>query len=830
MRFFSFLVSSFFFVSIIGLIIGMLVITHYDKDLPDYTWLETYQPPISTRIHAGDGRLLDEFAIEHRIFVPINEIPAHVIHAFLSAEDKNFYSHPGIDITGIIRAMSVNVGRYAAGKRPIGASTVTQQVARNFFLSDEVSYVRKIKEMLLSFRLEHAFTKEKILELYLNQIYLGQRSYGVAAAAMNYFDKSLTELTVEEAAFLAALPKGPNNYHPHRNFEAAMNRRDWVLGRMVEDGYLPESKANMAYRTPIVLAESKGADRTRADYFVEDVRRELIKLYGSEVFYEGGLSVRTTLDPKLQNIAHRALKQGLEDYDERHGWRGPVAHLDDLSRIADLKLIEKEYVLEANQRLAVVHKVIDTKASIQFSDETKSFVPFSTLRWARKALRGGYKGPTINRVQDVLSVGDVVLVKEILPKKGAKAKSAGYALSQFPKVQGAIIALDPHTGRILAMSGGYSYQLSEFNRATQAYRQTGSAFKPFVYMTALNEGFTPSSLVLDAPFTYFQGPGLPIWKPSNYSNQYYGPTPLRIGIEKSRNVMTVRLAHYVGMDKIVKTAADFGITNNLPPMLSMSLGAAETTLLRLTAGYAMIANGGRKIFPSLIDKVQDRHGKVIFKSDLRPCMGCDVDLPDELGEIDDMIAIDYDVPFVPDTREQIFDERVTYQMTSILEGVVQRGTGWRIRELNRHLAGKTGTTNDSMDAWFIGFSPDLAVGVFVGFDEPRTLGDQEGGSRAAAPIFKAFMKDALEGVEDIPFRIPPGLRQIRVSPTTGLPAKPGQRYIWEAFLPGTEPKSAQQQVLDGSGNQDGAVQEPDSSDPFSVFYERAPLTGTGGLY
>lgn len=841
MRFFSFLISAISLFGIIGMVGAMLVILHFNEDLPDYSSLATYEPPISTRIHAGDGRLLDEFAIEHRIFVPIDEIPKDVIHAFLSAEDKSFYSHPGIDFSGIARAFLTNMKKYATGKRPEGASTITQQVARNFFLSDEVSYVRKIKEMLLALKLEQTYSKDKILELYLNQIYLGQRSYGVAAAALNYFDKSLEDLTIEEAAFLASLPKAPNNYNPKRNMKGALIRRNWVLQRMVEEGYLTHDIATVASSLPITLPQGKGSDITKADYFVEEVRRELVKLYGPDVFYNDGLSVRTSLNSTYQNIAHHALREGLETYDRRHGWRGPISHVNDVTKLKPVQDLEANFDLSPGYHFAIVTSVAPDKAHLIFPDESKGIIALEDLKWARKALSDSRMGPAVSAVKDVLSEGDVVLVQQL--SKGQ------YALRQMPKAQGAIIVLDPHTGRILAMSGGYSFKQSVFNRATQAVRQPGSSFKPFVYLAALEEGFTPSDLILDEPFSFNQGPGLAAWTPKNITKKFYGPTPLRVGLEKSRNLMTVRLAHHVGLEKIAQLVHDFGVIDEMPQMLSMSLGAGESTLLKMTTGYAMIANGGKKITPTFIDKVQDRQGKVIYKHETRACQGCLMTdpLPEEISAFNRP----WEVPVIPDMREEVCDPKLAYQMISMLEGVVQRGSGVRLKELGRHIAGKTGTSNDNFDTWFIGFTPDLVVGVFVGYDEPRSLGSEETGSRVALPIFKNFMANALKGEDNFPFRIPSGLRQVRVNPATGRPATAGENFIWEAFIPGTEPKPGFTKILDGfeeraqeqqileqqAGESDQIPQEtqviPAEPTDAQIIVEpddHDVMMGTGGLY
>lgn len=799
---------------------GVLVYLFYyfGKDLPDYTQLDHYEPPITTRIYAGDGRLFAEYAIEKRVFVPIEAIPQQVIHAFLSAEDKNFYSHPGIDAIGILRAAVTNVGNLGTDRRLVGASTVTQQVAKNFLLSNEVSLDRKIKEAILAFRMEQAFSKDQILELYLNEIYLGHGSYGVVAAALNYFNKSLDELTLGETAFLAALPKAPNNYDPIHHPQAAKDRRDWVIRRMLEDGYISEEEAENAKAEPLTVRRRSETEVVSANYFAEEIRRELAERFGKKALYEGGLVVRATVDPRLQAIADQTLRDGLEAYDRRHGWRGPYARMktaenesgklpedwqERLSRIALPPGI-------GNWRMAVTMSVNSEGATIGFKDGSVGHIPFEEMKWAREWLPQQRYGASPKSPSAVLTPGDVILA-EAVPgdKKSTPYPDGTFALRQLPAVEGALVAMDPHTGRVLAMTGGYSTERSEFNRVTQAKRQPGSAFKPIVYLAALENGYTPATLVLDAPVALPQGPGLPLWRPKNYNKNYYGLTTMRVGIEKSRNLMTVRLADAVGMDKVVETAERLDVVDDMPPYLSFALGAGETTLLRLTAAYAMLDNGGKRITPTLIDRIQDRHGKTAFRHDARVCNECDgVRWADQM------------VPEVPDTSEQVTDPASAYQIVSMLQGVIQRGTGRRIASLGRPLAGKTGTTNDSFDTWFVGFSPDLAVGVFVGFDEPSTLGKKETGSSVAAPIFKAFMKEALEDTPAIPFRIPPGIRLVRVDAKTGQPASSSSgTVIYEAFKPGTTPTVAIDSYRDGYSTSSSTSSMPSG-----------PSTGTGGLY
>jgi penicillin-binding protein 1A len=797
----------FFFVVLGAVLAGggaLLVYHHYSRDLPDYQQLADYQPAVMSRVYAGDGRLLGEFAVEKRLFVPIKAMPRLVVNAFLSAEDKNFYQHGGVDPLGILRAALTNLAHFGQDRRPVGASTITQQVAKNFLLGNEISLARKVKEAILAFRIEEAISKDRILELYLNEIYLGFGSYGVAAAALNYFNKPLDELNLQEAAFLAALPKAPNNYNPVRRPEQAKARRDWVIGRMVEDGYLTPAEGRQVQATPLEIRDRTKSDVSRADYFNEEVRRQLLQRYGETALYKGGLVVRTTLDPKLQTIADQALRAGLQIYDRRHGWRGPIARIDvDGDWAQRLKGVELPRGL-GEWYLAVVLATNDNAASIGFSDGRRGTIPMAELAWARQNLDKQKLGPPLKRPADALGVGDVVAVEPVTQDKEGKPYPAGsFALRQIPKIGGAVVALDPHTGRVLAMSGGYDFEMSEFNRATQALRQPGSAFKPFVYLPALEAGYAPTTIILDAPFVIDQGPGLPKWKPGNYTHKFYGPSTMRTGVEMSRNLMTVRLAQTVGMEKVAKTAIDFGIFDQMPPILSMSLGAGETTLLRLTNAYAMLVNGGKRITPTLIDRVQDRNGRTIFRHDQRTCEGC--------GEAP--AGQPLNVPSIPDTRPAVVDPVTAYQMVSILQGVVERGTATRLRELNKPLAGKTGTTNDSSDTWFVGFTPDLVVGVFVGFDAPSTLGQQETGASVAVPIFKMVMEKALQNAPSIPFRIPPGVRLVRIEHDSGRLAQPSDRnVILEAFRPGTEPVAGRESVvLDGgvpapaAGGAPGAV-------------------------
>ena len=772
-RFFSTLVSAGMFFAILGLIALMIVFGVLSNE-----------PAVTTRLFAGDGQLLMEYAAEKRLFVPVDKIPERVKQAFISAEDKHFYQHGGIDYIGIVRAVINNIKNIGTGRRPSGASTITQQVAKNFLLSSEVSYVRKIKEAILANRMNNAFSKDHILELYLNEIYLGNRSYGVAAAALNYFNKALDELSLEEIAYLAALPKGPNNYHPVRRYDAALARRNWVIGRMVEDGYVTLKEAENAKAKPLVTVERKTGFLKDAEYYSEEVRRTIVHNLGEDALYEGGLIVRTTINPQIQSIATKAFRKGLLDYDIRHGWRGAEIQI---SLEGDYKKALKEAKLtkgaEPTWEKAVVLKAGQDKAEIETEAGDKGYIYLKDLKWAKPALKNKFVGAEPNSVAKVLNAGDVIYAERL--KDGEDV----YALRQVPDVEGGMAVIDPHTGKVLALVGGFSFEKSQFNRATQAYRQTGSAFKPFVYLAALEMGYSPNDLILDAPFVLDQGAGLPKWKPVNYSKKFYGLMTLRQGVEQSKNLMTVRLAQDIGMDKVAEMAKRVGINEHLPQYLSSSLGAASARVIDMTSAYGIIVNGGKKVTPYLIERIQDRTGKTIFKHDNYDCPDCNADKWE--GQTP---------PERPDMREQIIDPLTAYQMTSILEGVVLRGTGARLRSLKRHLGGKTGTSNDTKDAWFIGFSPDLVAGVYVGYDEPETLGRYETGAAAALPIFYGFMQEALKDVPDTNFRIPRGIKLVRINPKTGKLSQPGDdTVITEALKPDYSFDSSKQRVIGGEG-------------------------------
>jgi len=762
------------------------------KDLPDYTVLKDYQPPVTTRVHAADGTLLAEYAHQRRLFQPVETIPPLVVDAFISAEDKDFYAHHGISPDGVMRAVRDNVLQYfGGGSGPqVGGSTITQQVAKNFLLTSEQTLDRKIKEAILAVRIDATYSKDKILELYLNEIFLGLNSYGVAAASLNYFNKALYQLDISEIAYLAGLPKGPNNYNPFRHPQAAIQRRNYVLDQMLDNGYITQAQHDTAMQESLnVNPRQSGSQLYSAEYFTEEVRRELAQLYGEDQLYGGGLSVRTTLEPKMQDEARKALMDGLVNYDQNTGFRKPVATVD----ISGGDWASAVYAVAPlsdvpEWTLAVILSTDKTGAQIGLrpgSDIDGKMLPdkaTGTLanvdsKWLRKGITG------------TLKPGDVVYVAPVSGKAGA------YQVEQVPEIEGALVAMDPRTGRVEAMVGGFSYSESEFNRATQALRQPGSSFKPIVYSAALDNGYTPASVVLDAPIEIKNSDGT-VWKPENYEQDFRGPQTLRRGIELSRNVMTVRLAQDVGMPMIIDYAEKFGVYDTLSPVLAMALGAGETTDLRMTSAYATIANGGRKIVPTLIDRIQDRYGKTVYRHDERVCDGCTATSWSNQPE-----------PLIIDNRPQVLDPMTAYQITSMMEGVVQRGTGTYAKKLNRPVAGKTGTSSDFKDAWFIGFTPQLVCGVYIGFDKPRNMGNAQTGGALAVPVFTEFMQAALQGQPPTPFNMPSGMTTAWIDPNTGVEAQQGGPAIIEAFKPGTGPNLPSSVIGLGDSN----TYNPDSA-------------------
>lgn len=781
------------------------------RDLPSVEALRTYQPPITTRVYAGDGTLIGEYARERRIFVPIAFVPKLVVEAFTSAEDKNFFTHPGIDPPSIIRAAVKDIFNVFEHKRLEGASTITQQVAKNFLLNSDVNFSRKIREAILAIRIDVTYPKSKILELYLNEIYLGENSYGVAAAALNYFDKSLDELDIAEVAFLAALPKAPSAFSPIHNHQAALDRRNWVIDQMADDGYITKGQARAAKAEPLTTqTRAIGSQTEDADYFVEEIRRLLYARYGKQALYDGGLQVRSTLDTTLQNYAVNALRMGLVRYDRRHGWRHAIGNINVAGNWNDtLEAIGNKSGIDS-WRVAVVLSFEGKETQISFGDGSTGTIPFSELAWARKELRNATVGATPTKPEDVLKVGDVIYVEAV-------GNSHEFGLRQVPQVNGGIVAMDPHTGRVLAMSGGFSYASSQFDRAFQAMRQPGSSFKPYVYAAALDNGYTPVSKVLDAPFEMFDYGAGKLWRPKNFKHHYLGMTTLRRGIELSLDTMTIRVARTIGMDKVVQYPERFGVYDHLAPFLSNSIGSAETTLLKQVTGYSVFINGGKKVNPSLIDRIQDRNGKTIWRHDNRVCDGCN-----------SATWYGQQEPLLADTRDQVLNPQTAYQIVSLLEGVVLRGTGRSILAVGKPLAGKTGTTNDSKDVWFVGFSPDLVCGAYVGFDNPRTLGRMEQGATVAAPIFRDFMKGALSNTPGIPFRPAPGVEIVTVGYHSGALSN-GPDSIPEVFKPNTapgEPDAPNAEVGDSLGAFSGPLLGKSTTVP--VGTTATPVNG--GLY
>ncbi|MBV9564226.1 MAG: penicillin-binding protein 1A [Bradyrhizobium sp.] len=830
-RFFGFLFAAGTIVFLVGVAATAGLIWHFSKDLPDYSQLQDYEPPVMTRIHAADGSLLAEYAKERRLYLPIQAVPKLVINAFLAAEDKNFYEHGGIDYSGMARAALVYAENYGSNRRPQGASTITQQVAKNFLLTNEVSFTRKIKEALLAMRIERAYSKDKILELYLNEIYLGLGAYGIAAASLVYFDKSVNELTVAEAAYLAALPKMPATLHPVRNHDRAVERRNYVVDRLLENGWIKQADADKARKDPLtVTSHNNGAHIFAGEYFAEEVRRDIFERYGEKKLYEGGLSVRATLDPKVQVMARKAMVAGLVKYDEEQGYRGAISKLDLSGGDWGVKLADIKSLSDVSPwRLAVVLETSEQSARIGFQpsrefggavskERETGLITLDGVRWARSA-SGALRGKTPSALTQVLSPGDVIYVDPLF--KDGNPVEGQYRLEQLPEVSGAMVAMDPWTGRVLAMVGGFSFDQSQFNRATQAYRQPGSSFKPIVYSAALDNGYTPSTQVVDAPIEIDQGQGGGVWRPENFSNgKYQGPTTLRNALKLSLNTVTVRLAQDIGMPLISEYARRFGVYDELPNYLSYALGAGESTVMRMVTAYSMIANGGRRVKPTLIDRIQDRYGHTIFKHDARECRGCDAPAGWKSQP----------EPQLVDRREQVLDTMTAYQITSMLEGVVQHGTAMVVREVGKPIAGKTGTTNEAKDAWFIGFSPDLVVGIYMGYDKPRPLGrgNAATGGHLAAPIARDFLKLALADKPPTPFKIPAGIKLVRVDSKSGMRAGLGDsgNVILEAFKPGTAPPDNYSVI--GVADADGrGIMPPGGEVPGAGNIMRP---GTGGLY
>ena len=744
-KFLNFSIKFFITFILVCLLFAFSTLWYFSIGLPDYKKLSNYQSPISSRVYSDDGRLIAEYALEKRLFIPFESIPKKVINSFLSAEDKNFFSHPGVDAKGILRALVKNLKNIKGDKRLEGASTITQQVAKNFLLTNEVSLNRKIKEAILAFRIERAYSKKRILELYLNQIYLGQGTYGIAAASLEYFDKSVKDLNYTEAALLAALPKAPSKYDPFKHPDIAKFRRNLVIQNLEDNNYISKKQLKELKDSKIILKRRKIEILNEANSYTEEVRRSIKEKYGFKKLYSEGLSIRTPLDVNYQMQAIASLRNGIESYDKRHGWRGPITNK---LKNSNWQKIVKNLKIDPtlNWKKAEILTIGESGISFKTLKGSKGNIALRKLKWAI---------PNKKNISDRFNVGDIIFVKK---------ENNIWNLKQYPKVNGGIVVLDPYTGNVKALVGGFNFKSSEFNRVTQAKRQPGSAFKPIVYAAALENGYSPNSIILDAPFVESQGVGLKDWKPENYGKKFYGPSTLRKGVEYSRNLMTVRIAKKLGLDKILNLSRKLEIYNDIPELLSVSLGAAETSLLNLTSAYASFVNGGRKIKPNLISRIQDRRGKTIFKLENKKCIGCDKFLND--SKI---------YPTIEYKNERVFSEETAYQMTSILEGVVKRGTAKKLRDLKVPLAGKTGTTNKNYDAWFIGFSSNLVIGVYVGFDNPKTLGRYETGSKAALPIFKEFVKNSLFKEDFKEFQIPEGIYLTSLNYDTGLKASLGEK-------------------------------------------------------
>ena len=692
---------------------------YFSSDLPDFAFLKTYKPAVSTKVYDINGDVIADFSREKRSFINIDQVPKKVISAFLSAEDKNFYKHPGIDAIGITRAVFKNIKNIISGKRLEGASTITQQVAKNFLLNSDVSLARKVKEAILAFRLEKSLSKKRILELYLNEIYLGERSYGIASASMTYFNKSIKDINFSEAALLAALPKAPSKYNPYRNYNTVEKRKNWVLNRMYENNFITKKQFEQSLNYNIKLKKRiLNIDMSPA-YFVEEIRKNLIEKYGEKKIYKQGLYIKTSLNKKIQRVATDSLNKNLIKYSKRHGWVGPL--YKGYSNDKFIELVRKKTMKSNKYKLALVKKISDNRVKILTEKKENGFILFKNVKWAKKRITQDLHKGYPKKMSDVFNEGDVIYVKKI-------NKLDHWSLEQVPIVNGAVVVMNPWSGRVLALSGGFDFTINQFNRATQAERQPGSAFKPFVYATALENNYKPNSIVLDAPFVIYQNKNEYKWKPKNYTGRFYGKQLFRYGIEKSNNLMTVRIANDVGLSKINKKAKELDIYKNTANILSSSLGSGETTLIKITSAYGSFVNGGKKINPTLIDLIQDRNGNTIYKNDKLFCLGC----RDEFNASNP--------PVVEDRYIRVFNEDVSYQMVNILKGVVQRGTGKKLKKLKIELAGKTGTTNENLDAWFIGFTPELLIGVFIGFDEPSTLGKKETGSKAALPVFADIMQ------------------------------------------------------------------------------------------
>ena len=736
------LLLAFTFLFLLSFIAIFSILWSYSNKLPDYKFLKNYKPPVSSKVYSGNGVLISDFSSEKRIFVPYNAIPKKIIYSFLSSEDKNFFRHPGVDAKGVLRAIKINIFNIIKSNRLEGASTITQQVAKNFLLSNEVSLDRKIKEAILAFRIERALSKERILELYLNQIYLGEGSYGIASASLRYFDKPIGKLDYSESALLAALPKAPSKYNPYKNKELATYRRNLVIKNLYDNNYISQDKYSDLINSKINLKKRKRIFLEDTRYFVEDIRKKVIEDYGYDKVYKQGFNIKSPINLELQNLASASLRKGLLEYDKRKGWRGPLDNRKDKDWHKNLDKFNLEKIID--WQIAIVKRIDKFETVIQTSDKENGIISYEDINWTRK------------NFNQIFKINDLIYVKKI--------SDGIFSLRQLPNVNGGIVVMDPYSGRVLAMSGGFSFKKSEFNRVSQAKRQPGSSFKPFIYALALENNYTPSSLILDAPIVLDQGEDLKLWKPENYGKKFYGLSTLRTGVEKSRNLMTVRISQDLGIDKIINFSRELNIYDNPDELMSVSLGSAETTLLNITSAYCSFVNGGKLVNPVIIDRVQDSLGNTIFNNEKRFCENCD--------------EISFDgknVPIIKSNYKQIFSPQTAYQMTSILEGAIQRGTGKKLRDLNLQIAGKTGTTNNNTDAWFIGYTSNLVVGVYVGYDKPKRLGKYETGSKTALPIFKNFIKKAVNNSDARPFKIAKGIKMMVIDADTGKKANFGSK-------------------------------------------------------
>ena len=721
-------------------VIVLSILWSFSNKIPDYKFLKNYKPPVSSKVYSGDGTLVADFSREKRVFVPYETIPENVINSFLSAEDKNFFSHPGVDAKGVMRAIINNISNIKNSKRLEGASTITQQVAKNFLLTNEVSFNRKIKEAILAFRIERTLSKQRILELYLNQIYLGGGTYGVAAASLEYFDKSIKELNYAEAALLAALPKAPSRYNPYKNIKLAKFRRDLVLKNLYENNYIGYRDYIDLRQKKIELKKNKKVFQEDSQYYIEDVRKKIINDLSFDKLYKQGFNINTPIDLELQKFSTQALRKGLIEYDKRKGWRGPLLNIKNYNKDWSKNLDKYNLEKTINWKIAIIKDLNHYSAIVETKEGDSGVINYQDISWTNK------------EIKELFKIGDVIYVERL--------DANNFSLKQEPIINGGIVVMDPYTGRVLALSGGFSFKKSEFNRSTQALRQPGSAFKPFVYALALENDYTPSTLVLDAPLVLDQGEDLKLWKPQNYGKKFYGLSTLRTGLEKSRNLMTVRIAQDLGVDKIINFSKKLGIYENPDELLSISLGSTETTLLKLTSAYSAFVNGGKLVSPILIDRIQDSEGNTIVNNELRSCLNCN-----------EISYLSKNYPEIKDDYEQIFSKQTAYQMTSILEGVIQRGTGKKLRSLNLNIGGKTGTTNKNTDTWFIGFTSDLVIGVYVGFDNPKPLGKNETGAKTALPIFKHFLESSVKKSEARPFKVPNDIVMMVVDPNTGQKVK-----------------------------------------------------------